>query len=308
MATNLQKSAETLEQLEAVSVWKRGNQRAPHKPLLLLLALARVQSGEPRLQPYAEVDEKLRSLLIEFGPPRKSYHPEYPFWRLQNDGDFWEIPQRDELLLQRGSRKRTGDIPRSILQNCHATGGFTKPVYEHLVSNPIESSKLASRILQEHFPESMHQAILDAVGMREMSATTFRATRNPAFREEIIRIYEHRCAICGFDGRLGYADLAIDAAHVMWHSAGGPDTEGNGIALCVLHHRLFDRGAMGINEDHRVLVSQHVSGGKEVEQTITRFSGLPLRMPQPGTSPVNAKYIRWHQREVFRAPERHFAL
>ena len=31
------------------------------------------------------IDGELRELLIEFGPGRKSYHPEYPFWRLQND-------------------------------------------------------------------------------------------------------------------------------------------------------------------------------------------------------------------------------
>ncbi len=38
---------------------------------------------------YAKVDRDLRTLLAGFGPSRKSYHPEYPFWRLQKDG-LWE--------------------------------------------------------------------------------------------------------------------------------------------------------------------------------------------------------------------------
>ena len=37
--------------------------------------------------------------------------------------------------------------------------------------------------------------------------------------------------------------LGIEAAHIKWHQAGGPDTEDNGLALCTLHHKRFDRGA-----------------------------------------------------------------
>ena len=62
-----------------ISVWKRGSQRAPHKPLLLLYAIAKCARGEGRQIPFREVDEALRPLLVEFGPPRKSYHTEYPF-------------------------------------------------------------------------------------------------------------------------------------------------------------------------------------------------------------------------------------
>ena len=40
--------------------------------------------------PFAEVSRDLTELLKEFGPSRKSHHPEYPFWRLQNDG-VWVV-------------------------------------------------------------------------------------------------------------------------------------------------------------------------------------------------------------------------
>jgi len=36
--------------------------------------------------------------------------------------------------------------------------------------------------------------------------------------------------------------------------AGGSDTKNNGIALCVLHRKLFDRGAISISEKSIVLV------------------------------------------------------
>jgi putative restriction endonuclease len=125
-----------LHQLESINVWRSGTQRAPHKPLLLLMALAGVLRGEARLQPYVQIEEKLRALLTEFGPYRQSYHPEYPFWRLQNDGDFWEIPQRDAVLKDLQGRKRTGDVPPSVLREHDATGGFSQEAYDALKDDP----------------------------------------------------------------------------------------------------------------------------------------------------------------------------
>jgi putative restriction endonuclease len=82
-----------LELLGGINIWKKGGQRAPHKPLLLLMTLARVQRGESRLATFEVIEPALKRLLQDFGPQRKSFHPEFPFWRLQNDGDFWVVPQ-----------------------------------------------------------------------------------------------------------------------------------------------------------------------------------------------------------------------
>jgi len=65
----------------------------PHKPLLILLALARVQHGEPRLVEYTVVDEQLKQLLAEFGPSSAAKSRHYPFWHLATDGNgaLWEL-------------------------------------------------------------------------------------------------------------------------------------------------------------------------------------------------------------------------
>ena len=39
-----------------------------------------------------------------------------------------------------------------------------------------------------------------------------RRPRDPAFRDTILRIYEYRCAVCGYDALLGSTDLGIEAA------------------------------------------------------------------------------------------------
>lgn len=64
-------------------------------------------------------------------------------------------------------------------------------------------------------------------------------SRDPNFRNKILRAYKYSCAVCGFNVRLGNNLVGIEAAHIKWHQAGGPDREDNGIALCSMHHKLF---------------------------------------------------------------------
>jgi putative restriction endonuclease len=86
----LTKTDALLQRFRDLNVWRRGDERAPHKPLLVLYALAQIQSGAERLIPFDQLEGPLERLLQEFGPPRKSPHPELPFFHLQTDG-VWEI-------------------------------------------------------------------------------------------------------------------------------------------------------------------------------------------------------------------------
>ena len=60
-------------------------------------------------------------------------------------------------------------------------------------------------------------------------------------------------------------EFALEAAHMQSFRHGGPDTPENGIAMCSLHHKAFDRGALGLSEEGMILVSQHLHGGPQVE-------------------------------------------
>lgn len=149
-----------LKQLENLNVWKRGDQRAPHKPLLLLWYLGHVQRGGERLVPFSELYDPLRNMLIEYGPPRKSFHPEYPFWRLQNDG-IWEIHAPAELRRRKGNT----DVPRNELLKHNAVGGLSESFYRALRDNPLELNRAAELLLERNFPGSLHDEIAASVGL-----------------------------------------------------------------------------------------------------------------------------------------------
>jgi putative restriction endonuclease len=101
------------------------------------------------------------------------------------------------------------------------------------------------------------------------------------FRARVPTAYEYRCAVCGFDVRLGSVSVALDAAHIRWHQAGGPDEERHGLALCVLHHKLFDLGAFTLAPGCRLLVSDQVNGTSGVEEALMRHHGGRVKPAQP---------------------------
>jgi putative restriction endonuclease len=286
-----------IRRFDKLGVWKKGDQRAPHKPLLVLYALGRWQRGLAEVT-FREAEPELAALLREFGPPRRSDHPEQPFWRLQRDG-VWVVH------APKGMPLKTGDtIPRvGALRSPQVRAEFTPEVQAALTADPSRVAAIASRLLEQHFPESLHKDILDAVGLTLETWAKARR-RDPAFRERILKAYEYRCAVCGFDIRLGTVPIALDAAHIRWHQAGGPDVEGNGLALCVLHHKIFDLGAFTVREGV-VLVSDWAHGTAGFQEWLMAYHGRPVREPQRPEWRPEQGHLAWHGREVFKGEPRH---
>ena len=73
-----------------------------------------------------------------------------------------------------------------------------------------------------------------------------RALREIGFRNRVLGAYGHRCAMCGIQLRL------LDAAHIL-PAAHPESTDGtdNGIALCALHHRAYDRTLVTFDAEFR---------------------------------------------------------
>ena len=97
--------------------------------------------------------------------------------------------------------------------------------------------------------------------------------------------------------------IALDAAHIRWHQAGGPEAECNGLSLCVLHHKTFDLGAFTVREGV-LLVSDLANGTAGFEETLKAYHGKPIREAQhPDWRPAPG-HLEWHGREVFRGVSR----
>ena len=289
---------EIIQKFEQLRVWRDAGERAPHKPLLVLYAIGRLLREGTHLLPYSEIDDNLGNLLREFGPARANYGTQYPFWRLQNDG-IWEISDADKIG-QTASR----DALKSDLVRHKVSGGFLEDIAHQLQSDSKLSFEIIQSLLGAHFPSSLHEDILQAVGIEFPLQTSKWQRRNSNFRANILKAYEYKCAVCSFDVKLRHQPVALEASHIKWRQADGPNTEVNGLALCSLHHKLFDRGAFTLSKQLEILVSDDVRGSVGFEEWLMRFHGETISFPQRQSYYPAPEFTSWHVKEVFKGDYR----
>ena len=307
-------------------VWRAHGHRASHKPLLVLWAIGRCLRAEPRMAPYSEVAEPLGALLREFGPPRKAVYPSFPFWCLRADG-VWALDGAAHVTVT-----KSGDAHEGALRKHNVHGGFPGAIYDALHNDPGLAIQVARSLLDAHFPWTRHREILRAVGIEADFVESRRRRRDSEFRGRVLEAYVYKCAVCGFAVRLDNRSVAIDAAHIRWHQAHGPAIVSNGIALCTLHHELFDAGtftlvgeklqpsrleysrprrstasvqrvaevAPAIDSIPRpVVVVAPLVTGEGVDEALGRYDGMPVHLPADRDLWPAPAYLRWHPRQVF---------
>ncbi len=279
-----------------LNVWRAGGQRAPHKPLLVLWAIGRCLRGEPRMAPYSEVSQVLTPLLKRFGLPRTRIHPEHPFWRLQSDV-VWEVTPCDRIAVT-----DSGDAKVTSLREENAHGGFLEDINATLRTHPSWAVHIAGLLLDAHFPPTLHEEVLQAVGLNSEFEYVRRKARDRHFSDAVLTAYGHQCVVCDFAIRISDMSdkpIALEAAHIRWHCKQGPDWVSNALALCALHHRLFDWGAFTLSNDYQIMVSDLVAG-KGSHDMLGRFHSKTIILPHKMDDVPDPAFIDWHHQEVFR--------
>jgi putative restriction endonuclease len=298
---------ELLARLAGLRQARVGQIRVPHKPLLLLWLFGQFAATGSSAASYQQAEDPVSQLINDFGPPVASasaarQRAAMPFVHLERE--LWDLrdttgneigpdaPERRGFLLERG-----------------AVGRLRTPV-ERLLADSSALAAAARLLLDMHFTPVLAELIcaavdldvpaLDFAGDDRVSRTVRLRPRRRGFAEEVLRAYTYQCAMCGFDGALGHYPVAIEAAHVRWHSQHGPDEVANALALCSLHHALFDIGVLGITEDRRIRVSSLYVARTEAGKAVDALEGSPLLIPRPHQPTVDVIHISWHHRQVFK--------
>lgn len=281
---------------------RRYGRASPHKALLLLHALGRLAAGNERLEGFADVEVPLSMLIERFGWSRGgSPRPHYPFTFLRTN-NLWDVPDENSLTV--GS---DGAFSRKELRESDAVGGLPGRFHDRLRGDPELITELAQMLLHRFFPESWHGEIRTAIGLDEVVAKfrdrvpSHRLRRDPRFRVKVLDAYDARCVVCGQDLSVGDTPLDIEAAHIMPVRDEGPDMVQNGLALCSLHHRAFDRGIIGLREDRqifRVLVSELIRGASRM--SLIDLRNQPVHGPRKPALAPSLKFVLHHRTHYFR--------
>ena len=284
-------SDELRNKFKELNVWSSDGKRAPHKPLLVLWGIGRCLRGKKRLTSFEDTQRSLTELLRRFGSQQAAKNPHYPFWRLRNSG-IWEVPESDRISIT-----PSGDAHRKSLENENAHGGFIEEIYNQLQADQDLATEIAHNLVDAHFTEILQPDILQAVGI-ERFGVTYRKLRDSSFRKKVLSAYEHQCAICSLSIRFGNKPIGLDAAHIRWHRASGPDEVRNGLALCALHHRLFDYGAFTLTPDLTVEMSAFVTG-QGYQDALGRFCSRQIVLLPNDDDLPDQGFLKWHRENVF---------
>ena len=131
---------------------------------------------------------------------------------------------------------------------------------------PAEVNVLTRIAAQEDVPAADIEREV-ANPRRRALTQTMRALHALDFRQRVLDAYTHHCAVCSMQLRL------VEAAHIL--PVAEPDSTNetsNGISLCALHHRAYDRAMLTFDPDYKVHVNE-----KYVDEL--RRAGLHSKLP-----------------------------
>lgn len=143
-----------LERVTTVRRYKRQAREAPHKPLVLLCALAAAAAGR-RLITFSEVEQALSPIIRQHW--NTSPRVEQPFVRLAHDG-FWQLSRPEADLLT-----PSGAISLSALRSGSVLAGFDDATFKLLTGRPERLSWATRIMLFEVASSDVQLSITDAL-------------------------------------------------------------------------------------------------------------------------------------------------
>lgn len=301
--------------------WSRlTNYCSPYKPFLLLSILDHIDTGRIESN-FIEPSFELTQTFLEYATHLPDFGRQasmaYPFYYLESS-DFWV------MIPKPGEQHRKGFAIKSMkrLRELYLGARFSDDLYTILQMRNARE-KLKNVLIQTYFSQDLQHAILEQshincasdrysdrlLGIAEDTPQYVTPTadsenedkvRDQGFRKAIVKLYDHRCALCGIKMCTPEGHTVVDAAHIKpWRQSYNDDPT-NGMALCKLCHWSYDEGLMSVDEQYQVLISPVVRNFNNLPGHIMTLSDRPMFRPSETRHWPDRVNFEWHRRERFR--------
>lgn len=114
------------------------------------------------------------------------------------------------------------------------------------------------------------------------------------FRISVLDAYARACAVTG-----EHSLPALEAAHIRAYDRDGPHLVSNGLLLRADLHRLFDKGYLTVNEDHKLEVSPRLRADYNNGRAYYPLHGRELQLPRDAADRPAGEYLAWHRENVY---------
>ena len=129
--------------------------------------------------------------------------------------------------------------------------GWFHPIYPTYVTDDLRPERRVLLTPGERTPMGKARPFSDMVERRYAVVEKRVRLHEWRFRGLVLPAYGHRCAICVLK-----EERLLDAAHIVGDvQERGEAVIANGLSLCSIHHRAFDRDLVGISPEYQVHVS-----------------------------------------------------
>lgn len=301
--------------------WTRlSNFCSPYKPFLLLSIFDHIDSGRITrnfIEPSFDLTRTFLDYIALLPDSGRKANMSYPFYYL-NSSDFWKLIPRPEV----SERKRFGTPSMKKMQDLYFGARFSDDLFP-LLQMKHSRDQLRTVLVQTYFTEEIQksiyqQSIINCASDRYSDGLLNSSEQLPeynspiqeqerkekirdqGFRKAIVKLYDHRCALCGIKMCTPEGHTAVDAAHIKPWSESHNDNPTNGMALCKLCHWSFDEGFMSVNKEYQVLVSPTVIRNSNLPGHIMTLSDRPMFRPSESRFWPDQESFHWHRKERFR--------
>ena len=290
---------------------------APHKPILLLSAIALIQQGIIRQNRIFLSPELIATFLKYWSFLGSESHRSdiaQPFFHLQSEG-FWHLKAKAgfEPVINSKVKIKTLSGLRDSVQYAY----FDDELFE-LIQNLSSRNSLIdilvnnwfsdkSSQIEQLFQVNSFQEFQDRLRERggavysvdEVEDESKLIVRDAAFRRIVVSAYEYRCAFCALQVLNSLNQHIVDGAHIKPFSQFRDDRFDNGLSLCKNHHWAFDRGWFTVDDDYRIFVSKDLREESPHAQTMRDFHGQNIVLPAQQSYLPRIEALRWHRENVF---------
>lgn len=212
-----------------------------------------------------------------------------------------------------------GRTPSSVARKLGNLGSFDERLEEQGISGLAHSSNLDRDVWDEYVgnwdalvrdAEALHEGTEGAVERQVDNVAGFEVPRGPSereasvlvrrgqafFRRSVLASYGSCCSFCGLE----ISEL-LNASHIIpWSERADLRLDPrNGLALCAIHDRAYDRGFITLTPEFRISVSQrlHASKSSAAQEMLLSFDQMDARLPSR-FAPL-PDFLDWHRRYVF---------
>lgn len=198
-----------------------------------------------------------------------------------------DVDQPDNRAL-----RAVHDLQVPIVYFVGTRPGWYKPLYPCYViaDHRDERHVLVSKgVMSGPVDEQEPVLIDDPIERRYVVRETRSRVHQARFRGRVVPAYSSQCAMC----RLKEIRL-LDAAHILGDlEERGDAVVTNGLSLCSIHHRAFDRDLVGVSPDYEVRVSPRLLEDEDgpMLELLKGFHGQALHVPGKTTLRPNRERL-----------------